>query len=142
MNETLDPLDNLVEDRSNPALAALIVSNSHPIQDGLKALLMVLRQIKGIRVAQTGQEAIDLTNACKPALVLFDTELPDEDIWQTLRQVRELCPNAMIVVMIDRIDQREPALKASANSVQMKGFSAADLFMTLEELLAQHHANC
>jgi DNA-binding NarL/FixJ family response regulator len=135
-------LNDLAGSRTDSDLFALIVSRSHPIQDGLRALLTVLHQIKEISVAQSGSEAIVLATNQRPALMLFDTELPEDDIWETIRQLRSICPHAMIVVMIDRINQREPALEASANSVQMKGFSAAELFLTLEELLARHKADC
>jgi DNA-binding NarL/FixJ family response regulator len=134
-------LNDLSESRTNTEFIALIVSNSHPIQDGLRALLSVLHQVKEINVAQNGPEAIALASRQQPALVLFDSELPEEDIWKTVRHLRVVCPNAVIVAMIDRLNQKEPALAASANSVQMKGFSAADLFLTLEDLIARHQAN-
>ena len=102
---------------------------------------MALREINTITVAQSGTEAVHTVKDNQPTLILFDTQLPDDDVWDILRQVKTICPDAIIVVMIDQIDQKGPALMAGANNVHIKGSSANQLYLTLEDLLASLNTN-
>ena len=103
---------------------------------------MALREISSITVVQSGREAVHTVKDSQPTLIIFDTQLPDEDAWDMIRQVKTICPNAMIVVMIDQIDQKGPALMAGANNVHIKGSSATQLYLALEDLLTSRNPNC
>jgi DNA-binding NarL/FixJ family response regulator len=75
-----------------------------------------------------------------PDLVLLDTNLPGEEALSAVRQLRLACPQARCIVLADNVEQQQEAAAAGADVVLLKGFPAAELIATIEELVAQPEA--
>jgi DNA-binding NarL/FixJ family response regulator len=85
--------------------------------------------------AQNGPAALQMARERKPALVLLDVELGDDDGLLVLRKIKALPapPRVVVVTLHDQVEYREAALLAGAD-----GFIAKREFATALMPLLQH----
>jgi DNA-binding NarL/FixJ family response regulator len=85
--------------------------------------------------AQNGPAALQMARERKPALVLLDVELGDDDGLLVLRKIKALPapPRVVVVTLHDQVEYREAALLAGAD-----GFIAKREFATALKPLLQH----
>lgn len=126
----------LIESVENHA-PVLIVANPGRIRDSLRALLGSISQIGIVFQANDSPSALKIIVDCQPALVLLDFKLANNDIQSILRQIRAGSPQTRCVILVDTIQQRWMAKVADVDSVLLTGFSAEELFTTIEKLLPQ-----
>lgn len=67
--------------------------------------------------ASSGKEAVDLTCALKPDLVLIDVRMPDLDGFAATRMIMQQCPTHVLIVTISAI----PDLFAQARQAGAMG---------------------
>jgi two-component system response regulator AtoC len=102
-----------------------------------------------VLTALTGEDAVKVFAEEKPGLVVLDMVLPGLDGLETLRQIRNLDPSAIVIMMsaYNRVEQAVEAMKLGAFDYLVKPFSIADLLAVLQrasEILAlrtQVHEN-
>src|SRR4029079_9605511 len=105
-------------------------------------LTMALERTGEFRVvahAENGSQAIDLALAHDPDLVLLDIAMPVMDGLEALPQVREACPQA-IVVMLSGLRASEMTAKALAGGADgyiQKGQPLGRLLSQLRTLVAK-----
>ena len=116
---------------------ALIVAQPSPLRDALRALVTTMSQIE--IVAETGSVAVlaEMHTRFQPDLVVLDANVPDEDVWQALAQLKSTCAQTKSCVLVENNDQQRKAEISGADLVLHKGFPAAELAEILEELLTQ-----
>lgn len=107
-------------------LRVLVVDDERAIRRYLHAAL----NAKGYTVfeASTGKEALDMTMANRPDLIILDLGLPDLDGVEVTRQLREWTHIPIIILSVreqetDKID----ALDAGADDYLTKPFSSGEL---------------
>lgn len=93
-----------------------------------------------IRVAGTGQEALDLVKHAPPALIMVDVSLPDLDGIQLLEQVQQYDQRVIGVVMTGSpsVELAVRAMKAGATEFFMKPIQNDVVLMTARRLLELH----
>ena len=123
------------EGHINHYAAALIVARPSRIRDGLRALLKAVPEIGGVFQANDGPSALNIIVERQPALVLLDFKLANNDIQNIARQIRAESPQTRCIIIVDNNRQRWMAKVADVDSVLLRGFSAEELFTTIEELL-------
>jgi DNA-binding NarL/FixJ family response regulator len=93
--------------------------------DERKALRVLLLNLKMQIVGESADWSTTLTNAPKTDLdmLLVDWDLLPTDMGvQSLAQLRQACPNAIVVVLISHLDARhQAALSAGADTFISKG---------------------
>ncbi|MBO9607937.1 MAG: response regulator transcription factor [Paenibacillaceae bacterium] len=110
----------------------LVVEDEASISMVLKAYLNQAGY--SVEQAWDGEQAMQLFERWKPALVLLDVMLPDTDGWSILRQIRErsACPVIMLTALND-IHSRLAGLNGGADDYLGKPFNG-------EEVVARVHA--
>jgi DNA-binding response OmpR family regulator len=105
----------------------LIVEDDEAIAAGLAAALR--GQGNTVRVERTGEAAIGSCSERQPGLVLLDLGLPDLDGVEVCRQLRELLPEVVIVVLTARTEEVDVvvALDAGADDFLTKPVRLAEL---------------
>jgi len=89
--------------------------------------------------ATNGQEAIDQFRALQPDAVTLDIVMPEFDGLHGLRGIRELDPNAT-VVMVSAVEQTtvlKEAIRAGASDFIVKPFDKKVLVETLDKLVPE-----
>ena len=118
-----------------PALA-LIAARPGRMRDSLQALLAAMPRIAAVDEVDDGSAALHRVAASRPALAVLDTNLSDGATWSVLKEIKSRWPQTQCVVLAQSASQREAAQAAGADGVLIKGFSTAELYLMIDELLA------
>jgi len=113
----------------------ILLVDDHPLfREGLKSLLVDNHSFQVIGEAGDGQEAIRLAKTLKPDLVLLDISLPDKNGIEITRELKNLFPEIliMIVSMHAKIDYITDAFRAGALGYVVKESAAERLVQGLE----------
>ena len=78
-----------------------------------------------------------LTDA-QPQLVVLDVNLLGSETRPLLALIKAIAPRTHTVVLVDTIEQQQTLQTTSADVVLLKGYPAAELFASIERLLAQN----
>ncbi len=112
----------------------LIVEDDAIISRVLKAYLVKA----GYAVDQVydGEAAIRAFRRRKPALVLLDVLLPNQDGWEILRTIREssACPVIMLTAL-DDVEQRLKGLREGADDYLCKPFAGEEVVARVQAVL-------
>jgi len=110
-------------------MTILIVEDQRIVREGLIALLEDETEIAIAGVASNGQEAIELFGRLKPDVVLMDLQMPVVDGPEATRRIRELSPDARILVLTTYATDEFifKALRAGARGYMLKDASAVEL---------------
>ena len=113
----------------------ILLVDDHPLfRAGLKSLLLESRSFQIIGEAGDGQEAIRLAKTLKPDLVLLDISLPDKSGIEVTRELKNLFPEILILIvsMHAKIDFITEAFRAGALGYVIKESAAERLVQGLE----------
>jgi DNA-binding NarL/FixJ family response regulator len=119
-----------------PALA-LIAARPMSLRYSLLALLSRLPQIESIQSVEDTRSMLAVMSVTQPRLVVLDINLLGEGSDSVLAQMKAIAPRARLVVFVDQIEQQQELLATPADLVLLKGYPAAELFASVEQLLAQ-----
>jgi len=115
----------------------LIVDDSRIARDVLEALLT--GQDYELVFAESGREALQITGAMRPDLILLDVMMPDVDGFETCRLLRAEKSTAEIpVVLVTALDDRSSRLQgfdAGADDYVVKPFDRAELLGRVRTIL-------
>lgn len=115
---------------------ALIVTHRGSLQNGLQALVTSIPQVDIIGQVDDGSQALAIIQELHPDLVLLDTNLPGNEEWQVLEQMKTLRPETRCIVLADDVRQQQEATQRKADVVLLKGFPPAKLAETIETIVA------
>ena len=115
---------------------ALIVAEEGPLRDSLQIVLTTLSQVKNVSTADDAPSALKMVTEQRPVLVLVDANLPGTEALNVLRAIKAGRNGCQCLVLADSKQQQQEAANAGADVVLFKGAPAAELFETIERLLA------
>lgn len=118
------------------AAPALIVASPGRIRDGLRTMLRAMPRLEPILQASDGPAALEIIEKSRPALVLLDSKLANNDLQSVSRQIRNESPRPRCILLIDDARQQWLAKVADADRVLTIGCPAGEFFATVEQLLA------
>jgi DNA-binding NarL/FixJ family response regulator len=113
----------------------LVLGKPGPLRDGLVTLLRTLPKVGTVKLADDAVAGLTMIAKYNPKLVLLDAALPKGSAWTVLQQVKLKWPRIHCVVLGDSIQHCQQAELAGASRVILKGFSAAQLPVTIERFL-------
>ena len=117
-------------------LLTLIAARPGRMRDSLQILLETMPGVVTDR-ADDGAAALNMVLEQQPLVVLLDTNLPGQQGWGVLEQIKAQQPQTHCLVLADSVRQWQTAWAAGADGVLLKGFSTAELFATIEKMLAK-----
>ena len=116
---------------------ALIVANPGRIRDSLKTMLRAVPHIQTIYQANDAPTASKIISEHRPALVLLDSKLANNDIQSVSRQIKTVSPQTRCIVLVDNIQQQWMAKVADADTVLAIGCPATKFLTIIEGLLTE-----
>ncbi len=118
---------------------AYVLARSGRIRDGLVALLRAIPRIGAVQYMNTDLTELKSIPDYNQALVLLDASLINQEVWSTMKQVKEeaLRTRCKYIVLADTVFQQRMARAAGADEVLLTGFPAAQLFATIDDLFGQ-----
>lgn len=109
----------------------ILVADDHPVvRDGLVAILKTQSDFEVVGEAGSGGEAIRQYAEVRPSVVLMDLEMPGLDGVAALRNLREIDPEARVVVFtaFDSDERILEAVRAGAAGYLLKGAPREEIF--------------
>jgi DNA-binding NarL/FixJ family response regulator len=113
----------------------LIVAPPSRLRDALQAMIRAVPQVAYTVQADDGQAALRILAEHPLALVLLDADLPGDEAWTVLPQIKARWPQTRCIVLVNNDQQRQVANMHGADVVLVKGFTGAILTETVAKLL-------
>lgn len=112
------------------AVVRVLIVDDHPVvRDGLRALLDSIDDAEVVAEAANGMAAIREARTHRPDVVIMDLNLPDLDGIEATRRIRQLVPDAAVLVlsMLEDDESVFAAMRAGARGYLLKGASQGDI---------------
>ena len=121
-------------------LRILVVEPEVILRNALLAFLEALDDLEPVGSATCAAEALQLCQTLYPDVILMEIQLPDMNGIEAIRQLRERCPGAAIVVLTsaNQSDRMRDALLAGATGWLEKWMSVDQVVAALH--IASHKA--
>ena len=116
---------------------ALIVARPGPLRLSLQALMTTMPQIEILAETSDPSALLRMGAEIQPDVVLLDANLPEEQVWAALRQIKQEWCQTRSIVLVEDSQQQQKAQAAGADVALLKGYPAAKLIATIEGLLSQ-----
>lgn len=113
----------------------LLVGKPGHLRDALQSLVGVAPGLDGLVTADTGLLALTVMRAVRPTLALVASDLPEAEVVELLRQIKEEWPDTGCLVLTDSAQGRRQSLAAGADCVLSAGLSAGQLFSAIQHML-------
>lgn len=109
----------------------ILIVDDHPVvREGLAGMISTQKDMDVVGEAGNGIEAIHQAKELGPDLILMDLQMPTMDGAVAIRQIRQDCPDARILVLtaFDTDERILHAIEAGAQGYLLKGVPRDDLF--------------
>ena len=105
-----------------PRIAVLIADDHSVVREGLVSMIRRKPDMTVVGEAKNGREAVDLWKQHRPDVTLVDLRMPELDGVGAIKEIREVDPNAHIVVLTtyDGDEDIYRAIKAGAKAYLLK----------------------
>ena len=117
----------------------VVIADDHPIvRQGLRAVLGVLPDFELVGEATTGAEAVRVTQATDPDVVIMDLHMPELDGVEATRRIVTAKPAAAVLVltMHDDDGMLTAAVQAGARGYLLKGAGHEEITQALRSVVA------
>jgi DNA-binding NarL/FixJ family response regulator len=111
----------------------LIADDQQSFRDGLRALFQSVPDIEVVGEATSGAEAVALTEALQPDVVLMDIKMPGMNGIEATERILTASPHISVIVltMFDDDDTVFAALRAGARGYLLKGALKAEMLRAI-----------
>jgi two-component system, NarL family, response regulator LiaR len=112
----------------------VLLADDHPIvREGLATIVSLEEDMQVVGQASSGLEAIRLAVDARPDVILMDLQMPDMDGVEAIGQVRQLRPNARILILTIYHDEEHvlAGIKAGAHGYLIKDATPEQLLRAI-----------
>lgn len=115
--------------KNDKAISLIIVDDHKIVRDGICAYLDTIPEIEVVAQAESGSQAVELTEKLAPDVVLMDLIMPGMDGVEATWRVRQVSPRTKVVILTSFHEDSNifPAIKAGALSYVLKSIDPEEL---------------
>lgn len=121
-------------------IRVLIVDDHAVVRRGLRAVLAHHADIDVVADAASGEEAVELTTALEPDVILMDISMPGVNGLEATRQIVSKSPGSRVLVLTSSARQEHivGALEAGATGYILKDAAPDDLLFRIRSLVERY----
>ncbi len=110
-------------------IRVLLADDHHVVREGLATIVDLEDDMTVIGQAGDGVEAVRLTMALTPDVVLMDLQMPNMDGAEAIRRIRQQLPNVRVLILTTYADEEHvlAGIKAGAHGYLLKDASPETL---------------
>lgn len=116
-------------------IPVLIVAKAGRWRDGLQVLLRTIDGLKLIGPAENLAAALSLMATHSPLVIVLDFNLPNDEPWTLLKQVKTDHPQTRCLALIESEAQKQLVQAAGADGVLLAGFNLEMLQTAIEKIV-------
>ena len=115
----------------------VIIDDQQLSRAGIRAMLASERSLTIVGEASSGSEGVALCGRLQPSLVLMDVVMPDMDGFATTRDIKEVCPHTMVLMITisEDVEHLVEALDAGASGYLLKDVIHHELIAAIRRAL-------
>lgn len=108
------------------------------VREGVRALLLTEPDMELVASASDGDEAIQLTLAHQPDVIVMDLQMPRKGGIEAITEIKAVLPEARILVVTSFAEDEKvfPAIKAGALGYLLKDSAPQDLLQAIHDVYA------
>ncbi len=110
-------------------ISVLIVDDHSIVRQGVRAFLEAQADLSVVGEAESGEQAVQLAQACLPDVVLMDLLMSGMNGVEATRRVKQVSPHSQVIVLSSYYEDENifPALRAGALSYTLKDVHPMEL---------------
>jgi NarL family two-component system response regulator LiaR len=115
----------------------ILIADDHPVvRQGLAAMFSNIPELELVGMAKDGVEAVEMTRALKPDVILLDLVMPRKDGVQAIVEIKRDDPDARILVVTSFADDDKvlPAIKSGALGYLLKDAPPENLIQAIHDV--------
>jgi len=112
----------------------VLLADDHPVvRDGLAMMLNTQPDLEVVGAVDNGLEVLEVGKTLDPDVLLLDLEMPQLDGLETLKRIRQTCPDVRIIVFtaFDTDDRLVEAIQNGAKGYMLKGAPREEIFKAI-----------
>lgn len=116
----------------------VLLADDHPIMaEGLKLTISAWEEFEVVGIAADGQEAVELSRALSPDLIILDMQMPRLSGPEAIRRIKAERPQTRVLALttFDDADTVSRALEAGCNGFLLKVIEPARLRASLKSIV-------
>lgn len=119
-------------------IRVFVADDHHIVRDGLMGIIAAQPDMTVVGEAEDGSTAIEQILATRPDVAMVDISMPGCDGIEVIQQVRQVWPEAKIVLLttFDTDDDIERGIRAGARAYQLKDVRAPQLMQCVRDVHA------
>jgi DNA-binding NarL/FixJ family response regulator len=117
----------------------ILVADDHPaFRTGLQQMLQDVPDLEVVGEAESGVQAVQLTQELAPDVVVMDLRMPDVDGIEATRRLQQVAPSAAVIVltMFEDDDSVYAAMRAGALGYLLKGSQQDEIVRAIRAVAA------
>jgi DNA-binding NarL/FixJ family response regulator len=118
-------------------IRVLIADDHHVVRRGLLFFLKTQKDINVVGEATNGREAVEMTAALRPDIVLMDLVMPEMDGIQATKRIKGQFPETEVLMLTSFSDRDHviPAIEAGAAGYQLKDIEPDELVESIRKIM-------
>jgi DNA-binding NarL/FixJ family response regulator len=119
------------------SIRVLLADDHKLMRAGLRLVVDQQPDLSVVGEADDGRQAVDLARSLKPNVVVMDIGMPNLNGIEAARQIREVCPDAAVVMLSMHSDEGYVlrALNAGARAYLLKDSATTDLVQAIHAVV-------
>jgi DNA-binding NarL/FixJ family response regulator len=122
-----------------PKIRVAVVNDQTAVNELWRQMLDMTDDMECVGTARSGLEAVELTDAAKPDIVVMDVMMPGMDGHEATRIIRERHPNTQVVVYSAYNGMEQGAYEAGAAAYLLMPIGPDKLRETIRQVYRAHH---
>jgi len=117
-------------------IRVLVVDDESVVREGIVAILSYQSDLDVVAEAENGVQAVEAARKTKPDVILLDMVMPKQDGLATIPKLREIVPNACILVLTSfaEADRVYQTIKAGALGYLLKDSTRVQLLQAIRDV--------